>query len=399
MYRLYIIKRQLEDLILFPFILLGKLIAMLQPKKDYDIWFFFPFYHVGGAEKVHAQVARALGGENCIIYFTRRSHNDLFYEQFKTSRCIIKDISKFTDNKFLYFLNIVYRGIIACRINRQAIRPVVFNGQCNFGYKISPWIKKDIPQVELIHSFNTFSWIRIPFIPFIHRTIMISKVRIDDHLRQYEELKVPSLYKNRIRYIGNGIKLYGRPPAKVAGPLKVLYVGRATREKRVHLLARMAEVINRTEKDVEFLFVGDAQQAIPTELHRWCTFYPFENDEEKIKDIYDNADILAIVSDTEGFPMVVMEAMARGCAIIATPVGDLPVHIKNEVNGFLTTAVDNENQVVAEGVEFIRRLKSDIALRHRIFENNTRYAGEHFSLEKFNHQYSELIHSLKQASY
>ena len=397
MYRFYIIKRQIEDVVLFPFILLGKLVALLQsPKKEYDTWFFFPFYHVGGAEKVHAQVAQALGNKNCIIYFTRKSHNNLFYEQFVASGCTIKDISKYTDNKFLYFLNCIYRGIIAYRINRQKNMPVVFNGQCNFGYKISPWIKKNIPQVELIHSFNTFSWIRIPFLPFIHQTVMISKVRINNHLQQYDDLKLPSRFADRIRYIGNGIPLSGRPPAKVPGRLRVLYVGRATVEKRVPLVARIAQALN--DKETEFLFVGDAEQVIPAELQPWCKFHPFESDENKVRTIYDSADILMIVSNTEGFPMVVMEAMARGCAIIATPAGDLPLHIKNEVNGFLFTTVDNETQLISEGVEYIRQLKNNGVLRHRLSENNIDYAEEHFSIEQFNRKYIELMQSLKKQS-
>jgi L-malate glycosyltransferase len=399
MYRLYIIKRQIEDVILFPFILLGKLVALLMKRqREYDIYFFFSFYHIGGAEKVHAQIAQALGNENCIIYFTRHSHNDLFYAQFAASGCVIKDISKYTDNKFLYFFNLIYRGILAYRINNQQNKPVVFNGQCNIGYKISPWIRKDIPQVELIHSFNTFSWIRIPFLPFIHQTVMISKVRIDNHLQQYRKLKISAQYEARIRYIGNGIKLSGTRP-KTHGPLRVLYMGRATAEKRVHLIARMAQDLGQTDKDTEFLFVGDAEQAIPQKLHAWCKFLPFENDENRILDIYDQADILMIVSDTEGFPMVVMEAMSRGCAIIATPVGDLPVHVKNEVNGFLITTVDNEDQVVAEGVNYIQRLKGDNALRQKIAQNNIQYALAHFSIEQFNRNYTGLINSLKKQSH
>jgi glycosyltransferase involved in cell wall biosynthesis len=400
MYRLYIIKRQIEDAILFPFIVLGKLLALMkQPEKEYEIYFFFPFYHIGGAEKVHAQVAQAMGNDRCIIYFTRRSHNRLFYEQFVASGCVVKDISKYTDNKFLYFLNLIYRGIVAYRINRQQKMPVVFNGQCNFGYKISPWINRKVPQVELIHSFNTFSWIRLPFLPFIHQTVMISKVRIDDHLQQYRRLKVPGKYDERIRYIGNGIKMSGIPPRKGDGTLQVLYVGRATAEKRVHLVARIAQALRQKEKETEFLFVGDAEQSIPKELHPYCIFHPFENDENRVMAIYDQADILMIVSNTEGFPMVVMEAMSRGCTIIATPVGDLPVHIKNETNGFLFSTVNNESQVIAEGVEYILRLKTDIALRQKMAENNIRYARENFSIEHFNRKYGELINTLKKPTH
>ena len=113
MYRLFLIKRSVENVFIFPFILIGRIISKLHPlEKDYRIFFFFPFYHTGGAEKVHAQIATATGGEDCIIYFTRKSVDDRFLDVFRRSNCTIRDISKYTDNKWLYFLNLVYRGIV-----------------------------------------------------------------------------------------------------------------------------------------------------------------------------------------------------------------------------------------------------------------------------------------------
>ena len=87
----------------------------------------------------------------------------------------------------------------------------MFNGQCNFGYKISPWIEKSISQIELIHSFNTFSYIRIPFLPFISKTIMISQKRVEDHKRLYARYKIPVILFDKIIYVPNAIKLPGQP--------------------------------------------------------------------------------------------------------------------------------------------------------------------------------------------
>jgi hypothetical protein len=154
--------------------LVGRLIAYLNPlKKEYRVFFFFPFYHTGGAEKVHAEITEAVGGSDCIVYFTRRSFNNRFLEQFKNSGCYIKDISKFTDNKWLFPLNLIHRGIISGYINHQALKPIVFNGQSNFGYKISPWINKKVKQVELIHALNTFSLIRVPYFEFYKKNITV----------------------------------------------------------------------------------------------------------------------------------------------------------------------------------------------------------------------------------
>ena len=46
-------------MVMFPFIILGKLIAKKTPlDKEYDIFFFLPDYAIGGAEKVNAEIIK-----------------------------------------------------------------------------------------------------------------------------------------------------------------------------------------------------------------------------------------------------------------------------------------------------------------------------------------------------
>lgn len=397
LFKLLIWKRTLEDLFIFPFVVLGRLIGQFKRlDKEYEIFFFFPFFHIGGAETVHSQIARGVGNERCIIFFTRKSHNDLFYERFKQSGCTIRDISRYTDNKWLYFLNLVFRGILSSYINRQKKPPLVFNGQCNLGYKIAPWIKKNIPQVELIHSYNSFSAIRLPFIPFITRTVMISHVTIGDHKKQYQRLGVPLRYTDRIQYIMNGIPLSAEKTTREFNKesISVLYVGRGTREKRVHLIAEMARKMSAIDTSVHFSFVGKVDDAIPVGLHPYLHFYGNLNDAATIAAIYQNAGILMIVSDLEGFPMVIMEAMAYGCAIIATPVGDIPQHITNDRNGYLFSTVTDEAKIIEEGIAYILQLKNDPGKWKAISVSNQQYAYDNFSIANFNSRYRQLFSTL-----
>lgn len=399
-YSAYIIKRKIEDFFILPFVVLGRLIAKIKKQsKEYDIYFFYPFYHTGGAEKVHSLISNALGSNNCIIYFTRKSVDDNFLKDFQKSGCKLIDISGFTDNKYLYFLNIIFRGILSGYINNQSKQPIIFNGQCNFGYKIAPWLNTSIPQVELIHSYNTFSWIRLPFLPFIAKTVMISKMRIEDHIKQYELLHVPKDYHNKIQYIVNGIPLPKSIQQKpVDGSLNILYVGRGTEEKRVHLIAQMAKEAEQKSLPVKFQFMGDVEYAIPSELKIYCSFLGHQSDQKVIDAIYQKAHVVIITSYTEGFPMVIEEGMARGCAVIATPVGDIPVHVKNNENGFLFSTVANEKTIVQEGVEFILLLCNNRELLATFECNNIKYANEHFSIETFNQAYQQLFHQLSTVS-
>jgi glycosyltransferase involved in cell wall biosynthesis len=393
-YRSYILKRNIEDVLIFPFVLLGRIIARIRPmKNEYRVWFFIPFYHTGGAEKVHAQVTKACGGSDCIIYFTKRSHNEAFLPLFKESHCSIRDISAYTDNKFLYFLNLIYRGILSGYINRQQLKTTVFNGQCNFGYKISPWIRKDIDQVELIHSLNSFSYIRIPFLPFISRSVMISRKRIDDHKDLYKQLAIPARYADKIVYIPNAIDLPEEVAEKSSTPFRVLYVGRGTAEKRVHLVVQAAQQMQRYHPEIQFEILGNVSEAIDAKQYPYIKFHGNQSDPHYINTVYASAHVLMITSSTEGFPMVVIEAMSQGCAILSTPVGDIPYHIVNKQNGFLFNSITDEELIVREAEELILSLQKDPVLFKKISANNIQYARLNFGIEAFNKAYQKVLNN------
>ena len=373
------------------------MITLAKPlDREYEVHYFFSFYHIGGAEKVHAQIVQATSHKKGVIWFTKRSHNDLFYKTFEKSDCRIIDISRYTDNKRLYFLNCICRGIISGYINKQQSIPIVFNGQCNFGYKISPWIKKQVPQAELIHSFNTFSHIRIPFIPFYQETIMISQVRIADHYAQYDKLHVPAAWKARIKYIPNGIEI---PTVTLKDyskqVLNLLYVGRGTPEKRVHLVGSIAKACHSKGLKVAFTILGDVKEAMPAQYQPFCNFLGNLNDESKIDQVYADSDILLITSSTEGFPLVIMEGMAHGLVIISTAVGDVPLHIKDGENGLVITEINVEAAIVEKAVRFINQIEKDRVLFWKMNEANRKYAEEHFAIGQFNSSWQQLFNRLK----
>lgn len=397
MYRLLLIKRFIEDIIMLPFILMGRFAAAVRPlKKEYRVFFFFPFYHTGGAEKVHAQIAAATGGNDCIIFFTKKSVDDRFLEDFKSTGCEIRDISSNVDDKWLYFLNLFYRGIISGYINSQARKPVVFNGQCNFGYKISRWVKRAIPQIELIHSFNTFSYIRIPFLPFITKTVMISKKRIEDHQEQYKRYHIPASFEERILYIPNAITLPQYIPSKSDNDLIVLYVGRGTEEKRVEIIAEVAaELREDNTQFIQFEMLGDVTGAITKEDYPFIKFHGSINNENLISQIYANAHVLVLTSTTEGFPMVIMEAMAHGCAILSTAVGDIPYHVKDTENGFLFSNTDDDISIIDEAKAKLIWLRDNRNELKKIGENNINYAKHNFGIERFNKDYVNLFSTAK----
>jgi hypothetical protein len=122
------LKRQIEHIIILPFILIGKYfcIQKLNDDEDYDVYFFFPFYHTGGAEDVHVKIAQSIKKKS-IIYFSRRNINDRYYQEFVQTGHTLVDISKFTDNKYKYWNwvsienRLIYRRQIFCFVVKQLL--------------------------------------------------------------------------------------------------------------------------------------------------------------------------------------------------------------------------------------------------------------------------------------
>lgn len=396
-YKWLVLKNNFENIIIYPFILIGRTIALLLKKeKEHDHFYFFPFFHIGGAEKVHYLIAQATATNDSIIYFTRKSKGRHFVNEFEKIGCRIKDISMFTDNRWIFPINLIFRGLISHKINAQDKKPLVFNGQSNFGYKISPWIKKDIIQIDLIHALNTFSVIRISFLRFYIKSVTISNEIIEKHQALYQKYKVPEVIIHNIIAIPFGISL---PPKKEKkfkkNQLRVLYVGRGSLEKRIHLIAKMAMEIHKIDKTIIFSFAGDVESFIPKNLHSHCQFLGVIHNEQHLQKIYEENDILIVTSSTESGPLVIMEAMTKGLSIISTVVGIVPDHVKNNENGFLFSNINNEQKIIEEGVYFIRVLQANRKLLEEISLNNINHSYTKFGMDKFNNEYQQLFLELK----
>lgn len=393
-YRLFLIKRQVEDVFVFPFVVIGKIISKLVFKTDpFEILFIFPFYHTGGAEKVHSLIANTFKGKKGLILFTRKSVDDRYLEKFKESGHQIIDISNFTDNKFFYWNNLVFRGIVADLANRQNSKLLVFNGQSNFAYKLSPWINRSINQIELIHAFCSFSWIRIPFIHYYTTTVMISRFAIEEHKLQYQQLGIPELEFKKIQYITNGISIPSNlnKPIQQVNRLKVLYVGRATEEKRVKLIASIAKEAAVNNLPIQFSMVGNIKDEIDSSYHPYIHFYGSVNDEEKLYQIYIEHQVLLMTSSREGFPISIMEAMASGCTILSTPVGDIPYHVKHNQCGFLFSCISDEAIIKKEAIQYLTSILKEPEQLNVIAKQNQEYAQREFDLPIFEKRYLALF--------
>jgi len=116
-------------------------------------------------------------------------------------------------------------------------------------------------------------------------------------------------------------------------PLRFLYLGRYEKRKGISELQQAIMELSTERDDFEFHFIGP----IPDEKKINAPFIIYHNeirDKNTLINQIRQCDILVCPSYSEGFPNVILEAMAQGLTVIATPVGAVELLV-TENTGFL----------------------------------------------------------------
>ena len=90
------------------------------------------------------------------------------------------------------------------------------------------------------------------------------------------------------------------------------------------------------------------------------------------------ADVLVLPSYDEGLPLVILEALANGVAVVCTPVGEIPAVLSNGVTACFVQPGDVPG--IAEGLQ---RVLNDPVFRQSLEKNGRRLYEEKFSLHRF----------------
>ena len=217
-------------------------------------------------------------------------------------------------------------------------------------FPISLWLRaKGLPVVYLFHG--TAGHLHIERGPAVYRTILGiivgNSVGVFCLSRQYANALVsafPSVKAASVRLpFSAALEGYPGPPDRWSKgstdrmPLKILYVGRLVRAKGILDLVRaMPHILRR--KSCHLTVVGDGRAL--SEARSLCdtlgvskqVSFTGRLDREDVWREMDLADMLVLPSYREGFPKVVLEAMAAGLPIVTTPVGGIPDYLQEGVH-------------------------------------------------------------------
>lgn len=221
------------------------------------------------------------------------------------------------------------------------------------------------------------------------RIILYSESIIKDlNLERYKN-KICIAHKHFIDFDKFKIKKKFNDRADLVG-----YIGRLSEEKGTLNFVKAIPEISIENSDLRFLIVGEG--SLRNEIGRYLEEKNL-NDKvkltgwaphDKIPNYLNELKLLVLPSYTEGLPNIMLEAMACGTPVLATPVGAIPDIIKDGKNGFIME--NNSSERIAKNV--IRAL--NYPNLDKIVKNARELAEKKFTYEVAVERYRKILENI-----
>ena len=155
----------------------------------------------------------------------------------------------------------------------------------------------------------------------------------------------------QVHYIGIDTDKF-QPETSKQRQKKVLFVGRLVEKKGCKYLIQAMAKVQATNPDIELIIIGDGPlrtklEALANQLLNRYSFLGVQAP-HRVKDLMNQAHLLVAPSvttedgDTEGLPMVILEAQSMGLPVISSYHAGIPEAIIDGETGFLAEEQDWE---------------------------------------------------------
>jgi glycosyltransferase involved in cell wall biosynthesis len=238
------------------------------------------------------------------------------------------------------------------------------------------WLRKRYPFLIVstrLHAWDVYfernAYGYLPFRKYLLRTID-QGLFISEHGKQYLSNRLEPLDPNRfrVRHLGvwAGVR---RSVVPKPGVLRLLTLSFVSKVKRLERLVDALSLLP-AQLTIEWTHIGDGnasypdlqalaakmQAACPNVSIRWMGHLS----KAEVAQLLDSTDfdLLVNTSETEGLPVSMMEAFARGLPVLAPAIGGIPELVENGRNGWLLSSEPTPMEIAA-ALEFF------LALDHR----------------------------------
>lgn len=300
---------------------------------------------------MHADIVAAIADERPLVIISGFSDSNANRSAFERS-AIAVEIPRLLHHPFTR--RKAHARLAAALHARE--RPVLFASLSAVFFDTLPLLHPKVRCLYLQHAFlfqpngNTQhkQWLRF-FAAGSHAVREQCRAR---RVRPVPLRQQPAPYGTRakLRLLPNAVHAFGEvlPHERIG----VLFVGRDSEEKRLNLFLDLARrSVPTAPGRFHFTVVGPTSQRIEGSAKDPVT------DTTALSAIYADRDLLVVTSYRGGFPLVIMEAMAHGMAVLSTPVGDIPNRLKNDVAHITSSA--EAGVAVGEMVQWLRDIGAD----------------------------------------
>ena len=175
----------------------------------------------------------------------------------------------------------------------------------------------------------------------------------------YQELVEKEIAAEKIHLLPHGVDIERFHPRKNNGflkkrfpvddGLKLLYVGRVSREKNLHILSRAYQMLYQQRKDMQLIVVGDGPYLaeMQEKLDSTSCFFTGYLKGDDLATVYASCDIFIYPSTTDSYGRAVLEAQASGLPVIVTDRGGPQENIVAGKTGLSITGDDADSIVDA----------------------------------------------------
>jgi len=218
-----------------------------------------------------------------------------------------------------------------------------------------------------------------------NRLIVYSPNMVNEYnLKKFED-KISFGYEHAIDICSFRIEKYINERSLTIG-----FIGRLSEEKGVLNFAKSISIISNINPNINFIIGGDGhlRDAIIDELRSLMNhkvilvgWIPYDELPRCLNELR----LLVLPSYTEGLPNIVLEAMACGTPVLATPVGAILDIIEDGETGFIMK--NNSPQCIAENVSHILG-RSNLK---EISENARAFIEQNFTFNETMRKWEEIF--------
>lgn len=323
-------------------------------ESKHNILMLIPHMELGGADLFNLDIVSKLDKSKYnigIITTTSKTKKSEMRQRFEEHCTDIFELSTFLDlNNWCAFIHYY--------IKSRSVR-TVFISNSLYGYIISPWLRKEFPDLAIIDYVHSEAWFwknggyarfSSALSDILDKTYVCSenlnKIMVKDFNKKPSNVK--TMYIGVDEKYFSSSEVSNRFVKKSLGidenrPV-VLFICRLCAEKRPFLMLKIADECRKIIPNIAFVVVGDGElffdvkkKAKEYKLDK--TVY-FANSQTEVKPYYNEAEISLICSIKEGLALTSYESMSMGVPVVSSDVGGQKELVDSKVGALVPLLQD-----------------------------------------------------------